>query len=125
MFVPAAIKSTSSTGGIGYYTGAGAAVTQITTAATGVTINAVCGAITTVALTTAGAAEETFVVTNSAVEASDCIVFGTNYAGAGIPFVTATAVSAGAFTVQITNVSASSLNALMVINFAIIRTKSA
>ena len=41
------VFSSSASDGIGYSTGAGAAVTQITSRATGVTINAICGKITT------------------------------------------------------------------------------
>lgn len=107
-------------------TGAGGAVTQITSASTGVTLNKPCGQITTVALTTAAAAEESFVVTNSAVAATDVVAVNTTYAGAGTPIVFVTSVAAGSFTVNITNVhSANALNALMVINFAVIKVVAA
>lgn len=116
------IKSTNATGGVGYGTGAGGAVTQITSAATGVTLNKITGQITTVALTTAAAAEERFTVTNSAVAATDVIVLGTTYDGAGTPMLSVQKVAAGAFDVVVTNVhAANALNALMVINFAVIK----
>lgn len=103
-------------------TGVGGAVTQITTSATGVTINKPCGQITTVALTTAAAAEETFIVTNSSVAATDVVVVSTTYAGAGLPMLGVTAVGAGVFTINITNLAAvAALNAVMVINFAVIK----
>jgi hypothetical protein len=111
--------------GLGYATGAGGAVTQITSASTGVTLNKYCGQITTVALTTAAAAEEAFVVTNSKVDANDVIAVCTTYAGGGKPIVSVTNVGAGVFTVNITNVSASALDALMVINFAVIKSAAA
>lgn len=118
----AAITSTSTSGGVGYSTGAGGAVTQITSAATGVTLNRVTGQITTVALTTAAAAEERFTVTNSSVAATDVIVLGTTYDGAGTPMLSVQKIAAGAFDVVITNVhAANALNALMVINFAVIK----
>lgn len=108
--------------GIGYGTGAGGAVTQITDATTGVTINTPTGQITTVALSTAAAAEERFTVTNAAVGAKDVIAVSTTYAGAGTPAVTVTKVAAGAFDIVVTNLHASAaLNALMVINFAVIK----
>lgn len=120
------LKSTSATAGVGYATGAGGAVTQITDATTGVTLNKVCGQITTVALTTAAAAEEVFTVTNSTVAATDCIALGTTYAGAGVPVVFVTAVAAGSFKINISNVhAANALNALMVINFAVIKSVAA
>lgn len=106
----------------GFAAGQGGAVTQITTAATGVTVNTLVGQITTVALTTAAAAEERFTVTNSSVAAADVIALSTTYAGAGTPMLSVVAVAAGSFDVVVTNVHASAaLNALMVINFAVIK----
>jgi hypothetical protein len=108
--------------GIGYGVGAGGSVTQITSAATAVTLNKICGRITTVALTTAAAAEEAFVVNNDKVSANDVVVFSTTYAGGGKPIIgAATNVGTGVFTVNITNVSGSALDALMVINFVVIK----
>lgn len=108
--------------GIGYNTGAGGAVTQITSAATGVTLNKPVGQITTVALTTAAGAEERFTVTNSKVAATDIIALSTTYNGAGTPALAVVNVAAGAFDIVITNLhAANALNALMVINFAVIK----
>jgi hypothetical protein len=106
----------------GFRTGSGGAVTQITTAATAVTLNKICGKITTVALTTAAAAEEEFVVNDSMIAATDIVVLSTTYAGAGTPMLSVKTVGAGVFTITITNVhAANALNAVMVINFAIIK----
>lgn len=117
-----ALKSKSPTGGIGYGTGAGGAVTQITSSATGVTLNKPTGQITTVALTTAAAAEERFTVTNSEVQATDVIVLGTTYDGAGTPMLSVQKIVAGAFDIVVTNVhAANALNAAMVINFAVVK----
>lgn len=113
--------SSHATTGIGYSTGAGGAVTQITNAATAVTLNTVCGQITTVALTTAAAAEEAFVVNNSTVDANDVVAVSTTYAGAGKPIVFVTNMGAGVFTVNISNVDAAALNAVLVVNFAVIK----
>ena len=107
--------------GIGYGPGAGSAVTQLTNSSTAVTINSMCGQITTVALTTAGAAEEAFTVNNSYVEATDVVVVSTTYAGQGKPIVFVTNQATDSFVLNITNVSASALNAVCVINFAVIR----
>lgn len=118
----AALLSNSATGGIGYATGAGGAVTQITSASTGVTLNKVTGQITTVALTTAAAAEERFTVTNSAVAATDVIVLGTTYNGAGTPMLSVVKIASGAFDVVVTNVhAANALDAVLVVNFAVIK----
>lgn len=125
-FVTEGSLSTSPTIGVGYATGAGGAVTQITSASTGVTLNKVCGQITTVALTTAAAAEEVFTVTNSNVVATDVIVVSTTYAGAGTIMVAVKAVAAGSFDVVIANLhAANALNALAVINFAVIKSVAA
>lgn len=121
-FVTEGSLSTSPTIGIGYATGAGGSVTQITSSATGVTLNKICGRITTVALTTAAGADEQFTVTNSAVAATDIVIITTTYAGAGTILVGTAKVVAGAFDVVITNLHASNaLNAVAVINFAIIK----
>lgn len=120
--VTGAVTSSGATAGVGYATGAGGAVTQITSSSTAVTLNKVTGQITTVALTTAAAAEERFTVTNSAVAATDAIVLGTTYDGAGTPMLSVQKIAAGAFDVVITNVhAANALNAAMVINFTVIK----
>ena len=114
------------TSGVGYGTGAGGAVTQITSASTGVTLNKVTGQITTVALTTAAAAEEVFTVTNSNVAATDVVVVSTTYAGAGTIAVSTKKTVAGAFDITIANLHASAaLNAVVVINFAVIKAVAA
>jgi hypothetical protein len=112
---------------VGYVgTGTGGAVTQITSAATSVTLNKATGQITTVALTTAAAAEERFTVNNTSVVATDCIALGTTYNGAGTPAVSVLKVAAGAFDIVITNLhSATALNAVMVINFAVVKAVAA
>lgn len=67
-----AILSTAATAGIGYGTGAGGSVTQITSRTTGVTINKVSGAITLVSA--AGSTSwQALNVTNSAVGINDTV----------------------------------------------------
>ena len=117
-----AVLSSSATAASGYATGAGGAVTQITSASTGVTLSKPTGQITTVALTTAAAAEERFTVTNTLVAATDVIALSTTYNGAGTPMLSVVNVAAGAFDIVISNVhAANALNAVMVINFAVIK----
>lgn len=118
--------SVASTYATGYATGAGGAVTQITNSATGVTLSKPCGQITTVALTTAAAAEERFTVTNTLVAATDVIALSTTYNGAGTPMLSVQKVAAGAFDIVITNVhAANAFDAVMVINFAVIKSVAA
>lgn len=117
----AGLTSTSPSAAFGYNTGAGGAVTQLTDATTAVTLNTKCGQITTVALTTAAAADEEFTLTNSRIGATDCVVLSTTYTGAGTPMLSVKGVAAGSCKIVITNVhAANALNALMVINFAVI-----
>lgn len=116
--------SASASGGIGYGTGAGGAVTQGTNITTGVTLNTVCGTITTVAAgAVAGAEDGPFTVTNSAVAATDVVLVSIkSYAGAGTPFAFVSATGAGSFAITITNLhGANALNAAIVLNFAVIK----
>lgn len=116
------LLSTSATLGIGYDTGAGDVVTQITSASTSVSINTVTGQITTVSLTTAGAAEEIFTVDNTAVADGDTVQVSCVYAGAGTPVAFTQVVSGGgSFKIVITNLSASALNAVVRINFTVLK----
>ena len=100
--------------------GQGGAVTQITNASTGVTLSKRVGQITTVALTTAAAAEETFTVTNTTVEEQDIVSLSTTYDGDGTPALAVKAVADGSFKIVITNLHASAaFNAAMTINFRV------
>lgn len=122
----AGLLSSSPTAGIGYATGAGAAVTQITNRSTGVTVNAVTGKITTDATSLAAAAEATFTVTNSAVAVGDVIVLSARSgqsAGTSLPFVSA--VAAGSFDITLSNFGAGADTGAMIINFAVIKAVSA
>lgn len=110
---------------VGYASG-GAYVTQLTSKATGVTINAKCGRITMNAAALAAAAEVSFVVTNNQVAATDCIIVNIQSVGtAGAYFTEVSAVSAGSFTVTLGNCSAGSLSQAVVLNFAVIKAVNA
>jgi hypothetical protein len=114
------------TTGFGYKTGVGvgSTVTQITTRATGVTINALSGTITTDSTSLAAAAEATFIVTNSKVAATDVVVVAVKSGGttAGSTWASVTAVAAGSFSITVANLHASTADtAALVINFAVIK----
>ena len=89
---------------------------------TGVTLNATSGQITTVALTLAAAASFQFTVTDAAfAAATDVVILGTTYAGAGTPMLSMAKATAGTFDIVVFNAHASAaLNAALVINFAIL-----
>lgn len=106
--------------------GVGDAVTQATSKSTGVTINKYTGQITMNGAALAAAAEVSFTVTNSQVQADDvvvvCIKSG---ATAGAYALTIDAVAAGSFRVSISNQSAGSLSEAIVLQFIVFRsTKS-
>jgi len=107
---------------VGYRTGAGGAVTQLTNKATGVTLNKVCGQITLNAAALAAAAEVTFIVTNGLIAAGDCIIANHGSGGtSGAYSVEANTIGAGSFRITVSNMSAGSLSEAIVINFAIIK----
>lgn len=119
------IKSSGSAG-IGYAAGAGGAITQNTNKSTGVTLNKICGQITTNNAALAAGAEATFTVTNSTVAATDVPVVAHASGGtSGAYAVVVSRVQAGSFNITITNLSAGSLSEALVINFAVIKAVAA
>jgi hypothetical protein len=108
--------------GVGFATGQGGAVTQLTSKATGVTLNAKTGQITTHNAALAAAAEVAFTVTNSFVAATDVVVASIASGGTSASYsLSITAVAAGSFELTIGNWSAGSLGEALVINFAVIK----
>lgn len=91
-------KSDSASAGIGYATGAGGTVTQLTSRTTGVTLDKVCGEIVLVAGTISGHEADKFVLTNSAIAATDTVVVNikSGVAAATAQYYTANVVSVGA-----------------------------
>lgn len=108
------------TNGIGYVTGAGSTGTE---ASNTVTVDALCGTITTSSLTTAAAGEYVITVTCSKCAATDVpIVAIKANAGNGTPAAVVTAVSAGSFVITLTNLHASAaFNSAMTLNYAIFK----
>ena len=91
-------------GGIGYADGAGSSVTQQTNRTTGVTVNAVCGMITTNNASLAAEAAASFVVKNSAVGVRDGVIV--TQAGGAVGVMTdvvVIAVADGQFTIAVMN----------------------
>ncbi len=112
---------------LGFAAGSGAAVTQLSTRTTGVTINTACGTITTNATSLAALASATFTVTNSAVAIGDvvnvCIQSGST-ANTSFPIVTT--VAAGSFNLTLYNRNAATADtAAMLVNFVVLKGVSA
>lgn len=120
------VNSTTTGDGIGYDTGAGGVVTQITSKATGVTLNKLCGAITTHDATLNAAAEVSFLVTNALCRIADVPVVALRSGGTASAYVVGvTAVANGSFTITLGNTSAGNLGEALVLNFAIIKAVAA
>lgn len=123
------ITSSSVSAGIGYATGAGSTVTQATNRTTGVTINAICGAITTNNTSLAAEASAAFTVTNSSVAIGDVVVVSQRSgANGGATDVYVSTVAAGSFAITVMNNNAAAGTAetgAIIINFAVIKAVSA
>jgi hypothetical protein len=103
---------------LGYSTGAGGAVTQITSRTTGVTLSTSTGAITM--FSAAGSATAaTFIVTNTLVAATDNIIVNQK-SGTNLYVLLVTAVAAGSFNVTFYTTGGTATDA-PVINFSVIK----
>jgi len=114
---------------IGYASGSGSTVTQATNRATGVTINALAGQITTNNASLAAEASAVFTVTNSFVAATDvinvCIASGSVALNTDL---VVTAVAAGSFNITVINNNAAAGTAetgAIVINFVVFKSVAA
>jgi hypothetical protein len=116
------VPALRSTGSLGYGTGAGGAVTQITSKSTGVTLDKLSGEITTHNESMASNTVKNFVVTNSLVEVGDVPVICMKSGGTvGEYLIGIDAVAAGSFNVQIYNQGAGALAEALVLNFVVIK----
>jgi len=128
-----AAKSDSATAGIGYATGAGGTVTQLTSRTTGVTLNKICGEIVLVAGTITGHEADEFVLTNSAITANDLVVVniksGLAAGTAKYYRVGVTAVNTGQCTISVGNIDNATIPAsgtdTPVLSFAVIKAVAA
>lgn len=109
-------------GGLGYGTGSGGTVTQITSKATGVTINKTNGQIITHNASLGAASEVSFTVTNSTVAATDNIILTKVSGGTATRYqLYVGAVAAGSFVVSIRNVDSTAQSDVITFNFAVIK----
>lgn len=123
------VRSVSASAGLGYGTGAGSTVTQITSRATGVTINAVCGSIQTDTTSLGAELSAVFVVTNSAVAIGDVVIACIRSGAIALNTdVIVSAVAAGSFSITVVNGNAAAGTAetgAIIINFAVIKAVTA
>jgi hypothetical protein len=99
---------TSNGGKLGYQTGAGGTVTQLTSRTTGVTLNKLTGNITLFTTTLAANTAQTFTLTNSFIEASDMVLV-TQIGGSMGRYLCAATPSAGSASITIRNNSATAI----------------
>jgi len=106
---PKGTGQTLSSGKMGYPTGTGGTVTQVTSRTTGVTLNKITGEIVLFAVGIAGHEADEFVLTNSTIEANDVIMLcikngGSLAAGTRKYYVTQVhTVAAGSCTISVGN----------------------
>lgn len=112
------ILSSSASAGVGYTTGAGGAVTQITSRTTGVTLNTINGEITLVSAAGSTTAAS-FTVTNSAMGATDHVVLNQK-SGANKYVLLTTAKAAGSFEITLYTTGGIAVEA-PVVSFAIVK----
>ena len=115
------------TNGLGYSTGAGGAVTQLTNRSTGVTLSKFSGTITTDTTSLAALAIATFTVTNTLVAIGDVILVSKRSGFTNTKTdVRVTAVAAGSFDISIHNIDASTAEiGAGIINFIVLKAVSA
>jgi len=120
-----AVKSTNILvdSSIGYTTGNGGTVTQLTSRTTGVTLNAPCGQITLVAGSISGLSSQEFTLTNSYIAATDVVLVSFASGLTATTYdVTVTATAAGSCKISVHNVNNSATPTdTPVINFAVIK----
>jgi hypothetical protein len=124
------IKSNNSSAGIGYATNAGSTITQLTSKSTAVTLNTICGQITTNSAALAASTSVSFTLTNSSIAATDVVIVNAANVGGSAPTINTYQVSvdsvlAGSCRIHIRNVSAASASQAIVLNFAVIKSVAA
>jgi len=112
------VIASTGTAGVGYATGAGGAVTQITSRTTGVTLSKTTGAITLFSAAGTTVAT-TFTVTNTTVAATDVIILNQK-SGTDLYDLMVTAVAAGSFNITFRTTGGTTTET-PVFNFAVIK----
>jgi hypothetical protein len=115
-------KSTSASGGIGYATGAGGTVTQATSKATAITLNAICGQVTLNNSALAAGSIQNIAFNNSAMAAGDVIIINHISGGTlGAYTVGGRCNGSGVGAIDLRNNTAVSLSEALVLQFAIVK----
>lgn len=113
--------STGPVAGIGYGTGAGGTVTQLTSKSTGVTLNTVTGNITMNGAALAAGATVSFTLTSSAIVATDYIMVQHISGGTVGAYTVQADGASGSALISITNRSAGSLSEAIILKFVVFK----
>lgn len=117
-----AFSIVASAGTMGYGTGSGGAVTQLTNKSTAVTLNKGTGTITMNNAALAAGATAFFAVNNSLVAANDVIAINIQGIGAAYSYTASVYfTAAGSFNIAVTNITGGSLSEAPTIKFAVIK----
>ena len=111
--------------GFGYGSGAGGTVTQATNKSTGVTLNKVCGQITTHNAALAANTTVSFTLTNSAIAAGDVLVLNHISGGTAGAYLINAQSAAGSASINVRNITTGSLSEAIVIAFAVLKAVTA
>jgi hypothetical protein len=119
------VEATSmrATGTMGYSTGAGGTVTQLTSKSTGVTLNKACGQITMNNATLNRVSSVAFTLTNSTIAATDVVIVNiASGATSGAYTITVEVIAAGSCNIALHNLlTGTDLSEAVVLNFAVIK----
>ena len=107
-------------GQLGYSTDAQGTVTQLTSKATGVTLNKSSGQITMNNAALGATTNVTFTLTNSLIGVKDVLVLNVYGGTSGSYNVWISGLAEGSATITVRNITGGSLSEAIVINFAII-----
>ena len=114
------------TTGLGYASGVGGAVTQITSKATAVTLNKLSGQITMNGAALAATTTVGFTLTNSFMAATDVVLVTIASGGTANSYNTQVAATvAGSCVIELRNTSAASKSEAVVLNFAVFKAVNA
>ena len=112
---------TSSGYGIGYTTGAGGTVTQSSNKSTGITLDRICGEITTSNQNLAGGANVTFTMTNTTVEPTDVMVINHVSGGTLAAYQFYPVCGSGSANITIVNRTGGALAEALVLRYVVIK----
>ena len=107
--------------GLGFYTGAGGEVLQLTSKSTTFTLNKMCGEITTDVASLAAATIVSATWNNSLIAATDVVIINHKSGGTMGSYTINVACGAGTATLSIRNNTASPLSDSLVLNFVVIK----